>query len=70
MNLTLGKSRREWPSPLRRSVYHDIEGHAPSAMIETKTTTALCIYNVVVLFNVFKKFKRGKNPLQINDLWT
>jgi len=47
-----------------------LEGRALSAMIEAKTTTALCIHNIVVLFNVFKKFKRSKNSLQISDLRT
>ncbi len=41
-----------------------------TAMIEAKMTMVLCIHNVVVLFNVFKKFKRSKNYLQIRDLRT
>jgi len=63
--------------PLTGDQVHDrisrvllLEGRALSAMIEAKTTTALCIHNIVVLFNVFKKFKRSKNSLQISDLRT
>jgi hypothetical protein len=29
-------------------------------MIEDKTTMALCIYNVVVLFNIFKNLREAK----------